>query len=113
MEAEVPQKLGNLLGEPLNCSASVPNVLKRMLRAVFEPKTDKVTGGWIKPYDKPYNLCSAPDIAKISKSRRKRWAGHTKRVWEIRNAKKILVLNPERRTSLERPRFKREYNFKK
>jgi hypothetical protein len=38
------------------------------------------------------------------KSRRMRWAGHVARIWEKRNAYRILVGKPEEKRPLERPR---------
>jgi hypothetical protein len=51
--------------------------VKRVLRKIFGPKRDKVTGGWRKLHNKElYNLYSSPSIFRMIKSRRKRWAGH-------------------------------------
>jgi hypothetical protein len=47
----------------------------RVLRRIFGPKRDGVTGGWRKLYNKElHNLYSSPSIIRIIKSRRMRWA---------------------------------------
>jgi hypothetical protein len=49
----------------------------RVLRRIFGPKRDGVTGGWRKLHNKElHNLYSSPSIIRIKKSRRMRWAGH-------------------------------------
>jgi hypothetical protein len=49
----------------------------RVLRRIFGPKRDGVTGGWKKLYNKElHNLYSSPNIIRIIKSRRTRWEGH-------------------------------------
>ena len=47
--------------------------------------------------------CS-PNIVRVIKSRRMRWAGHVARMGEERGAYRVLVGKPEGRRSLERPR---------
>jgi hypothetical protein len=59
----------------------------RVLRRIFGPKRDEVTGGWRKLHNEElHNLYSSPSIIRIMKSRRMRWAGHVARMWEKRNA---------------------------
>jgi hypothetical protein len=49
----------------------------RVLRRVFGPKRDKVTGKWRKLHNKELNdLYSSHNIVRTIKSRRKRWAGY-------------------------------------
>jgi hypothetical protein len=48
----------------------------RVLRRIFGPKRDEVTGGWRKLHDELYYLYSSPGIIRMIKSRRMRWAGH-------------------------------------
>jgi hypothetical protein len=58
----------------------------RVLRRIFLPKRDGVTGGWRKLYNEElHNLYSSPSIIRIIKSRRMRWAGHVARMGEKRN----------------------------
>jgi hypothetical protein len=53
----------------------------RVLRRIFRPKRDGLTGGWRKPHNKElHNLYSSPSIIRIIKSRRMRWAGHVARM---------------------------------
>jgi hypothetical protein len=48
----------------------------RVLRRIFGPKRDGVTGGWKKLHNEElHNLYSSPSIIRIIKSRRMRWAG--------------------------------------
>jgi hypothetical protein len=55
----------------------------RMLRRIFEPKRDEVTGDWRKLHnEKLHNLYPSPNIIRIIKSRRKRWAWHVARMGE-------------------------------
>ena len=53
----------------------------RMLRRIFGPKGDEVTGEWRKLHIKELNdLYCSPNIVRVIKSRRMRWAGHAARV---------------------------------
>jgi hypothetical protein len=58
----------------------------RVLRRIFGPKGDEVTGEWRKLQNgELHNLYSSPDIIRRIKSRRMRWAGHVARTGEGRN----------------------------
>jgi hypothetical protein len=58
----------------------------RVLRRIFGPKKDGVTGRWRKLYnDELHNLYSSLRIIRIIKSRRMRWAGHVAQMLEKRN----------------------------
>jgi hypothetical protein len=64
----------------------------RVLRRIFGPKRDGVTGGWRKLHNKElHNFYSSPGKIRISKSRRMRWAGHVARMGERRNVYMLLV----------------------
>jgi hypothetical protein len=57
----------------------------RVLRRIFGPKCDEVTGQWRKLHSgELHNLYSSPDIIRQIKSRRMRWAGHVARMGEVR-----------------------------
>jgi hypothetical protein len=75
----------------------------RMLRRIFGPKRDEVTGEWRKLHNEELlDLHSSPSIIRIMKARR--WAGHLARMGERRNAYSLLVGKPEGRRPLRRPR---------
>jgi hypothetical protein len=74
----------------------------RVLRGMFGPKGDEVTGEWRKLQSgELHNLCSSPDIIRQMRSRRKRWAGHVARTGEGRNVYRILVGKPTERDQLK------------
>jgi hypothetical protein len=53
----------------------------RMLRRIFGPKTDEVKGEWRKFYNEElHDLYLSPNIVRVIKSRRMRWAGHVARM---------------------------------
>jgi hypothetical protein len=77
----------------------------RVLRRIFGPKRDEVTGEWRKLHDEElHNLYSSPDIIRQVKSRRMRWAGNVARMGEERKVYKVLVGKPEGKRPLGRPR---------
>jgi hypothetical protein len=85
----------------------------RVLRRIFGPKRDDVTGGWRKMHDEElHNLYSSPSIIRIIKSRWIRWAGHVERMVRKRNAYRILVGKPEGKRPLGRPRRRWVNNIK-
>jgi hypothetical protein len=71
-------------------------VIFRVLRRIFGPKRDEVTGVWRKLHNEElHNLYSSPDIIRMIKSRTMRWVRHVARMRETRNAYRILVGKPE------------------
>jgi hypothetical protein len=79
----------------------------RVLRRIFGPKRDEVTGEWRKLHNEELRyLYSSPIIIRIIKSRRMRWADHVAPVGEKRNAYRLLVGKPEGKRPLGRPRHK-------
>jgi hypothetical protein len=75
-----------------------------VLRRAFGPKRDEVTGKWRRLHNKElYALYSSPNIIRVIKSRRLRWAGHVARMGERRGAYMALVWKPEGRNHLEDP----------
>jgi hypothetical protein len=76
----------------------------RVLRRIYGPKRDEVTGGWRKLYNEElHNLYSSPSIIRMIKSRRMRWGEHLAQMEEKRNAYRILVGKPEGKRPLRRP----------
>jgi hypothetical protein len=58
----------------------------RVLRRIFGPKRDEITGGWRKQHNEEFrDLCSSPSIIAIIRSRRMKWGGHVARIGEKRN----------------------------
>jgi hypothetical protein len=77
----------------------------RLLRRIFGPKRDEVTGGWRKLHNEDlHNLYPLASIIIMIKSKRMRWAGNVARMGEKRNAYSILVGKPEGKRPLEIPR---------
>jgi hypothetical protein len=63
----------------------------RILRRIFGPKRDEVTGEWRKLHNEDlHNLYSSPDIIRQVKSRRMRWAGRVARMGEERKVYKVF-----------------------
>jgi hypothetical protein len=78
-----------------------------VLRRIFGPKRDEMTGGLRKLHNEELrDLYSLPSILGIIKSPSMRWAGHVARVEEKRNAYRLLVGKPEGKRPLGRPRRK-------
>jgi hypothetical protein len=85
----------------------------RVLRRIFGPRRDEVTGDWRKLHNEElHNLYSSPSIIRMIKSRRMRWAGHVARMGETRNAYRILVGKPEGKRPLGRPKRRWMDNIK-
>ncbi|MEB2589631.1 reverse transcriptase domain-containing protein, partial [Bacillus cereus] len=77
----------------------------KILRKIFGPKRDEETGEWRRLHNlELHNLYSCPDIIRIIKSRRLRWAGHVARMGEERGVYRILVLKPDGKRPVGRPR---------
>jgi hypothetical protein len=77
----------------------------RVLRRIFGPKRDEVTGEWRKLHNEELpDLYFSPSISRIIKPRRMRCAGHVGRMGEMRNAYRILVGKPEEKWPLGTPR---------
>jgi hypothetical protein len=77
----------------------------RVLRRIFGPKRDEVTGEWRKLHkEELHNLYLSSDIIRQIMLRRIRWAGHVARMGEKRKVYKVLVGKPEGKRLLGRPR---------
>jgi hypothetical protein len=66
----------------------------RVLRRIFGPKSDGVTGWRILHNEELHDLYSLPSIITIIKSRRMRWVEHVARMWAKRNVYRLLVGKP-------------------
>jgi len=59
----------------------------RVLRRIFGPKRDEVTGEWRKLHNEELSdLCCSLNIIRMIKSRRMRWVGHVAHMRERRGA---------------------------
>jgi hypothetical protein len=77
----------------------------RLLRRIFGPKRDEVTGEWRKLRTEELRyLYSSPSIVRVIKSRRIKWPGHEARMGESRGVYRVLVAKPEGKRPLGRPR---------
>jgi hypothetical protein len=77
----------------------------KVLRRVFGPKRDEVTGEWRKLHNGELNdMYSVPNIVRVVKSRRMRWAGHVACMGKERVVPRVLVGKPEGKRPLGRPK---------
>jgi len=76
-----------------------------VLRRIFVPRKDEVTGEWRSLYNEDLNdLYSSPNIVRVIKSRRIRWAGHVARMGEESGMYRVLVGKAKGKRPLGRPR---------
>jgi hypothetical protein len=81
----------------------------RVLRRIYVPKRDEVTGEWKKLHNEELHiLYSSPNIIRQIKSRTMRWAGHVARMGDERKAYKVLVRKPQEKRPIGTPRRRRE-----
>jgi hypothetical protein len=84
----------------------------RVLRKIFGPKRNGATRGWRKLHNEElHGLYSSPNIMRVIKLRRMRWARRVARMGEMRNTYKSLVGKPEGKRPLRRPRRGCENNI--
>jgi len=77
----------------------------RVLRIIFGPRRDEVTGKWRKLHDEELNdTYSSPIIFRVIKSRRMRWAGHVARMRKKTGVYGVLVGKSEGKRPLGRPK---------
>ena len=82
------------------------------MRRIFGPKRDK-NGEWRRLHNEElHSLYLSPNIVRVIKSRRLRWAGHVVRMEEGRGALKILTGTSTGNRALGRPRRKWEDNIR-
>ena len=75
----------------------------RGLRRIFGPKRAEVTGEWRKIYNEELNdLYCSPNIVRVIKSRRMKWAGQVSLMGEGRGIYRVLVGKPEGKRPLGR-----------
>jgi hypothetical protein len=84
----------------------------RVLRRIFGPKWEEDVSWRELHNDELHSLYSSPNIVRVIKSRRMRWAGHMARMGEGRGAYRVLVGRPEVKRPLGRHRCRREDNIK-
>jgi len=84
-----------------------------VLRRIFGPKRDEVTGEWRQLHNEELNdLYCSPNNVRVIKSRRMRWAGSVARMGERRDICRVLVGKPEGKRPLGRSRRRWEDNIK-
>jgi hypothetical protein len=84
----------------------------RVLRRIFGPKREE-DGSWITlNNDEIHSLYSSPNILRVIKWRRMRWAGHVARMGEGRCVYRLLVGRPEDKRPMGRSRRRWEDNIK-
>jgi len=84
-----------------------------VLRRIFGPKNDEVTGEWGKLHNEELNdMYSSPNIFRMIKSKRMRWAVHVAHLGERRGVCRILMEKPEGKRPLGRHRRRWEGNVK-
>jgi hypothetical protein len=82
---------------------------KRVLRIIFGPKRDEVTGEWRKLYNEElHNLYSSQNIIRQIKSRRMWWKEHVARMGEEREVYKVLVGKAKGKRPLGRRRRRQD-----
>jgi len=79
----------------------------RVLRRIFEPQRDKVTGEWRKLHNGKINdLYPSPTIFWVINLRRMRWVGNVAHMGERGGEYRVLVGKPEEKRPLGRPRHR-------
>jgi hypothetical protein len=83
------------------------------VRKISESEWDQVTNEWRRLYNEElYDLYSSPNIIRVIKSRRMRWAEHVARIGDRRSAYRVLVGTPEGKRPFGRPRGRWDDNIK-
>jgi hypothetical protein len=79
---------------------------------IFGPKREEDVSCRKLHNDDLHDLYSSPNIVRVIKSRRMRWAGHVARMGERKGAYRILIGRPEGKRPLGRPRRRLGENIK-
>ena len=99
----------------LHCQREPHETQKKLTNVILSlgPKRDEVTGEWRKLHNEELKgLYSSPNIVRVIKSRRMRWAGHVARMGEGRGVYRVLVGKPEGKRPLGTPRRRWEDNIR-
>jgi len=84
-----------------------------VLRRIFGPRRDEVKGEWRRLHNEELNdLYCSPNIVRVIKSRRMKWAGHVACMGEERGVYRVLVGKAEGKRPLGRPRRRCVYNIR-
>jgi len=85
----------------------------RVLKRIFGPKRDEVTGELRKLHNEEFNdLYCSPNLVRVIKTRIIRWAGHVASIGERKGVYRVFVGKPEGKRPLGRPRLRQEDNIK-
>jgi len=85
----------------------------RVLRRIFGPEWDEITGEWRKLHNEELNdLYCSPSFVRVIKAKIMRWVGHVTRTGERRGVYSVLVGKPDGKKPLGRHRRRREDNIK-
>jgi hypothetical protein len=84
----------------------------RVLRRIFGPKREEDGSLGKLHNDELHSLYSSPNIVRVIKSRRMKWARHVARMWEGRGVYRVLVGRPVGKRPLGRPRRRWEDDIK-
>jgi hypothetical protein len=87
---------------------------KRTTQFIFHAQTKKflITGSTEDQNEERNDLCSSPNIFRVIKSRKIRWAGHVARMGEKRGVYRVLMGKPKGKKPLGRPRRRWENNIR-
>jgi hypothetical protein len=76
----------------------------RVLKRIFRPTREEVVGGWRRLHNEElHNFYASPNIIRMMKPGRMRWAVHVSRMGEMRNSSNILIGKLERKRQFGRP----------
>ena len=105
--------MGVKLGRTLREEHRLRLFENRVLRRIFGPKRDEVTGERRKLHNEKLNdLYSSPNIVRVIKSRRMRWTGNVARMGEAGGVCRLLVGKSGGKILLGKPRSRWEDNIK-